>query len=339
MLELNHESDREVRITVVGDGGWGTALSLLLDENGRDVLLWSVDREYAHQMARTRRNPKFLPGVRLPRSIKISSELGEAMEFGDMLIFAVPTQYMRAVLRRCKRYFNGNPIVNVAKGLEARTMLRGSQIIAEVLRTERVVVLSGPSHAEEVARKLPTTVVVASRDDELARDVQSVMMSPYFRVYTSDDIIGVELGGALKNVIAIAAGICDGLGLGDNTKAALLTRGTVEIARLGRAMGARPETFWGLSGIGDLITTAVSPHGRNRRVGYLIGKGRSLRGILDSMSQVAEGVWTAKAVHKLSKLYGVEMPICEQVYRVLHRGKNPERAVAELMLREPKSEL
>jgi len=250
-----------MKITVLGDGGWGTALSILLDGNGHETMLWSVDPDYARILRERRSNPKFLPGVRIPKTVRITSSPSEAMEFGELIFSAVPVQYMRAVLKQCRRSHRGAPIVNAAKGLEIGTLLRGSEVVRDVLGEVPVGAISGPSHAEEVARRLPTTVVAASQVRGLPETVQRALNNDRFRVYTSSDIMGVELGGAIKNVIAIAAGISDGLGFGDNTKAALLTRGTVELARLGAALGARPETFWGLSGIGDLITTG--PTGTN----------------------------------------------------------------------------
>lgn len=330
-----------LRVCVVGDGGWGTALSVHLTKRGHDVVTWGVDRSYVEQMRRTRQNPKFLPGVTLPDELQLSSSFEDCLTGKDLIVMAVPTQFMRSVLEKMRPHFDlRTPVLNVAKGIEVETGMRCSQIIEDVLGVDvEVATLSGPSHAEEVARGLPTTVVVASESASLATLVQMSFMTDRFRIYTSGDIIGVELGGALKNVIALAAGACDGLGFGDNAKAALLTRGIAEIARLGVAMGARAETFSGLSGIGDLITTSFSPYGRNRRVGEQIGRGKSLDDILAESEQVAEGVWTSRAALAWAQKLGVEMPITREIVRVLFEGKSPLEAVSELMLRDPKAEI
>lgn len=327
-----------MNILVLGDGGWGTAIALLLDKNGHDVTLWSNFPAYARIMAKKRENTKFLPGAKLPTSINITSNL--QLTTCNLIVMAIPTQYARSVLKKLQvtGYRFQVPIVSVAKGLEMGTLKRPSEIIKEVLGADKICVLSGPSHAEEVSRGLPASVVIASKDLKLANLAQSVFMNSYFRPYTHSDIIGVELGGAIKNIIAIAAGICDGLRLGDNAKSALLTRGLVEIIRLGKAMGARPDTFFGLSGLGDLITTCVSPHGRNRLVGIKLGQGKTLKEIMASMEMVAEGVWTTRAAIKLSKQYKIEMPITKEVYNILFRRKNPKQAVRDLMRRRAKSE-
>lgn len=327
-------------ITVVGDGGWGTALAILLCEAGHEVRMWSVFPRYLELLDAKRENEKFLPGVEIPEAIRFVPDRDAAFAGAHLIIGAVPTRYLRSVLEAvapsCSR---GIPWVTVAKGIEDGTLMRGSQIIADVLGPVKRGVLSGPSHAEEVARRLPTTVVASSEDEALAERIQAAFMTEHFRVYTNPDVIGVELGGALKNVIAVAAGICDGLEFGDNTKAALVTRGLTEISRLGEAMGARRSTFFGLSGIGDLITTCFSPYGRNRSVGQQIGRGRSLAEILEGMEQVAEGVITTKSAKALAEKQGVEMPITEQTYRVLYENQPPREAVRELMLRGPKAEL
>ncbi|MBI4711742.1 MAG: NAD(P)-dependent glycerol-3-phosphate dehydrogenase [Planctomycetes bacterium] len=332
--------DRRYNILVLGDGGWGTALAILLHNNGHKVTLWSKFPEYAEYLRRHHENTKFLPGVKIPHDISIipgniKSEIRNPKS--EIVVMAVPTQYCRSVIKELPPLCRV-PIVSVAKGIEQKTLKRPSQIIKEVLKTNTVAVLSGPSHAEEVARRLPTSVVVASKDQQLARQLQLIFMNEYFRVYTQGDVVGVETAGAVKNIIAIAAGIVDGLGLGDNAKSALLTRGMVEIARLGEAMGARKETFFGLAGIGDLITTCISPHGRNRAVGLRLGKGETLKHILASMEQVAEGIWTTKAALKLAKQYKVEMPITGEVYNVLFKSKDPKKAVYSLMTRKPKAE-
>ena len=331
---------RSERVTVIGDGGWGTALARLLVGNGHAVRLWGAFPAYIDEMRRRRENAKFLPGILLPEALGLTGDMGDAVADADVLVAAVPTQFVRRVLRRLARcYRRGVPVVSVAKGIENRTLLRPTQIIADVLGRVPLVALSGPSHAEEVARGLPATVAVASRNVALARRAQQLFMTDRFRVYTNTDIAGVELGGAVKNVIAIASGICDGLGLGDNAKAALLTRGLAEMTRLGVAMGARRDTFAGLAGMGDLITTCMSPYGRNRSVGVQIGQGKALREILAGMEQVAEGVRTTQSVRALARRHGVETPIAEQCYRVLFRGKSPLRAVGDLMRRGAKDEV
>ncbi|MFP4057335.1 MAG: NAD(P)H-dependent glycerol-3-phosphate dehydrogenase [Candidatus Brocadiia bacterium] len=327
------------RVTVVGDGGWGTALALLLCGKGHAVRLWGAFPDYVAEMGRRGENVTFLPGIPLPEELELADDMAAAVAGAGLLVAAVPTQFMRRVLERlapcCPR---GVPVVSVAKGIEERTLLRPTQVVRDVLGRVPVLALSGPSHAEEVARGLPTTVALASRHAGRARAVQEAFMSQRFRVYTNTDVVGVELGGAVKNVIAIAAGICDGLGLGDNAKAALLTRGLAEMRRLGTALGARRATFAGLAGVGDLITTAISPYGRNRAVGVAIGEGHGLRDVLASMEQVAEGVRTTRSVRALARRHGVEMPITEQCYRVLFGGKDPRRAVDDLMRRAAKDE-
>jgi len=332
--------EKKIKISVLGDGGWGTALSLLLDRKGYSVTLWSAFRDYAGVLQEKRENIKFLKGFRLPDSISISSDLDEVVRNGELLIFAVPTQYLRSVLSRIRpEQIKGKTVVSVAKGIEKGTLLCPTEIIKACLPCERLAVLSGPSHAEEVARKLPCCVVVASSSREVAQAVQEIFMDRSFRIYTSDDVSGVELGGAVKNVIAIAAGICDGLEFGSNTKAALLSRGLSEIVRLGSRRGAQINTFFGLSGLGDLVTTCISEFGRNRKVGELLGKGMKLSGILLGMEMVAEGIETTRSVMNLAAKYGVEMPISNEVYKVLFEEKNPRQAVEDLMLREPKMEV
>ena len=327
------------RVAVLGDGGWGTALAVLLHGYGHDVRLWSAFREYAAQLRERRENVKFLPGVQLPAALPITACAAEALAGVELALVAVPTRYLRSTLERLRPAVPTHlPIVSGTKGLEIGTLKRPSEVVAEVLEVKRVAVVSGPSHAEEVARGLPASVVVASRWRQLAEEVQELLSGPTFRVYTSTDVVGVELGAAVKNIIAVAAGISDGLGLGDNAKAALLTRGLAEIARLGVALGAQPKTFAGLSGIGDLITTCISPYGRNRAVGEAVGRGQRLADVLAGMVMVAEGVDASRAVRALAKKSGVEMPITEQVYQVLFRGKDPLRAVTDLMLRRPKPE-
>ena len=328
-------------VTVLGDGGWGTALSLVLMEAGHRVLMWSPFEDYAQQLAGKRENTRFLPGIALPDSLAVTADAPAAVDHGELLVCALPTLYMRDCLSRFVAVCRPNvPIVSVAKGIENDSLLRGSEIIADVLGEVPVGILCGPSHAEEVARRLPTTVAASAHDADLARLIQRTFITERFRVYTNPDVVGVEIGAAVKNVIAIAGGICDGLGFGDNSKAALITRGLAEIARLGCAMGALRATFMGLTGLGDLITTCVSPFGRNRHVGEQIAQGKTLQQVIDDMQgQVAEGVRTTQSVRALADRHGVEMPITLEIYRVLFDGKSPLDAVSDLMMRSPKSEV
>jgi len=328
----------EKGILVLGDGGWGTALGILLHNYGHRVVIWGNFPGYIREMNETRINRKFLPGIKIPNEISLIS--GNVLPDADFIIVAIPTQFIRPTLLKLAPTINPNAVIlSVAKGIEIGRLRRPSEIICSVLRkSNQVAVLSGPSHAREVASNLPANVVVASRDFHLARRLQRLLSGELFRVYTNNDLIGVELGGALKNVVAIAAGICDGLKLGANSKAALLSRGIWEISRLGEAMGAKRQTFFGLSGIGDLITTCYSPDGRNLFVGREIGKGKKLKSILRDMVQIAEGIWTTKAVLTLMKKFNVDMPIAKEVYRVLFKNKKPLDAVRDLMTRVPKPE-
>lgn len=334
----------KARIGILGAGGWGTALSLLLSQNGHSVDLWEYSPEYAEKMATSRHNPDFLPNVHIPEAICITSDLASVMKEKDVLIFAVPSHVLREVaMRTLDHKIPKNALfISAVKGIENETLLRMSEIIEKLyrdyIRPDQIIVLSGPSHAEEVSRNIPTAVVVASISNASSEKAQQILMNPFFRVYTSNDVVGVELGGALKNVIAIAAGISDGVGYGDNTKAALMTRGIVEIARLGMAMGAQANTFYGLSGIGDLIVTCTSRYSRNRFVGEQIGKGKTLDEILKTMKMVAEGIRTTRAAVALAKKYGVEMPITQEVNEILFHGKDPKKAVYDLMTRTPKPE-
>lgn len=326
-------------VGVLGAGSWGTALSLLLHENGHSVTLWSIDKAEVEMLSTKREHSTKLPGVKLPGDLAVTSDLEAAIEGKDFVVLAVPSPYTRATARKMCPYIKGDQIiVDVAKGIEEDTLLTLSrQIEAEIPQAD-VAVLSGPSHAEEVGRKLPTTCVIGAKSKKTAEYLQSMFISPVFRVYTSPDILGIELGGSLKNVIALAAGIADGLGYGDNTKAALITRGIAEIARLGVKMGGKIETFTGLTGIGDLIVTCASVHSRNRKAGYLMGQGKSMKEAMDEVKMVVEGVYSAKAAAKLAVEYGVSMPIVDQVNQVLFDGKNPALAVNELMQREMRSE-
>jgi glycerol-3-phosphate dehydrogenase (NAD(P)+) len=327
------------KVGVIGAGSWGTALGLLCHNNGHQVTIWSIIKEEVEMLRTKRQHETKLPGVILPEQIGITNDLEEAMMDKDVLIMAVPSAFTRSTAKTMRQFCkDGQLLVNVAKGIEEHTMMTLSDILEEELPMAEVAVLSGPSHAEEVGIGLPTNIVVCAHKQEAAEYLQSLFMSPVFRVYTNPDMLGVELGGSLKNVIALAAGIADGLGYGDNTKAALITRGISEIARLGVAMGAKIETFYGLTGIGDLIVTCASVHSRNRKAGYLIGQGRTMQQAMDEVKMVVEGVYSAKAAMELSEKYQVEMPIVEQVNQVLFENKNPKEAVNELMLRDKKKE-
>ena len=327
-------------LVVLGAGGWGTAMALVARAGGYRVRLWARRPEAAAALKRDGENRAYLPGVKLPGELEIASDAA-AIEGADRLVCAVPTQHVRATLGPVRsRIRRGTPVLSLSKGIEIGTLARPSEILESVLDAPKVTVLSGPSHAEEVARGLPTVVVAASRDEAEARRWQESLSSTSLRLYTGDDPVGAEFGGALKNVIAIAAGLADGLGLGDNAKAALVTRGIVEMARFGMTHGARPGTFFGLAGIGDLCTTCYSPHSRNRHVGEEIGRGKKLEAILSEMKMVAEGVWTTRALFgPESEARGIPMPIAEQVHAVLFEGQDPRRAVSELMRRELAGEM
>ena len=326
------------KISVIGSGTWGTAISVLLSNNGHEVTLWSAIPAEIEEMETTHRH-KNLPEVVLPDTIRFTADLETAMKDRELLAMAVPSVFVRSTANRMKPYIKkGQIIVDVAKGIEEGTLYTMSQIIEEELPEASVAALSGPSHAEEVSRGLPTTCVVGAHKKEAAEYIQSVFMSPVFRVYTSPDMLGIEIGAALKNVVALSAGIADGLGYGDNTKAALITRGMAEIARLGIAMGGKYQTFAGLSGIGDLIVTCASMHSRNRRAGILIGKGYTMEEAMKEVQMVVEGVYSAKAALALSEKYEIPMPIVEQVNEVLFGGKPAKDAVGDLMLRDKRIE-
>lgn len=326
-------------VSVLGDGGWGTALALVSQRKGNPTLLWSAFPDYAKLLDEKRENQKFLPGVPIPKEIKITSNLKEAVDFGEILILAIPTQFLRNVLHKFKEYnISKKILVSVAKGIEKKTYLRPSQIVESILGATNLVVLSGPSHAEEVARKIPTLVVAAAKQEAWAVRVHEALGDRGFRVYIQTDVVGAELGGSLKNVLAIAAGICDGLGFGDNTKSGLLTRGLFEMVKLGVRLGANPNTFFGLSGVGDLMTTCFSPHGRNLRVGRELGRGKKIQEVLSGMEMVAEGVDTSEAVAGLASKVGVSLPIMAEVYQILFRGKDCSRAVEDLLARDAREE-
>lgn len=323
------------QVTVLGAGTWGTALAILLCGNGHKVTLWSkLEREVAALTA-DRENIPNLPGAKLQKDVTVTGELSEALAAPDLVVFAVASPYVRETARLAGKYIRpGQIIVNVGKGIEESTMKTLTDIIREELPAADVAVLSGPSHAEEVSRGIPTTCVVGAATKKTASFIQDIFMTEFFRVYTNPDITGIELGGSIKNVIALAAGVADGLGFGDNTKAALMTRGIAEITRLGVAMGCRVETFAGLSGIGDLIVTCTSKHSRNRNAGYLIGQGLTMEEAMKEVNQVVEGVYCAKAALALSRKYNVQMPIVEQVNLVLFEHKDPRTAVSDLLLRD-----
>lgn len=327
------------KIGIIGAGSWGIALSVLLQGNGHEVTVWSAIGDEIDMLNREHEHKDKLPGVKLSEEMIFTKELTKAVDGKDLLVLAVPSPYTRETSRQLKEIVaDGQMIVNVAKGIEEKTLMTLSQIIEEEVPQAEVAVLSGPSHAEEVGRGIPTTIVVGARKKTTAEFIQNIFMSDVFRVYISPDVLGIELGAALKNVVALAAGIADGLGYGDNTKAALITRGIMEIARLGTAMGGRFETFCGLSGIGDLIVTCASMHSRNRRAGILIGKGYTMEQAMDEVKMVVEGVYSAKAAMGLAAKYGVQLPIIEQVNEVLFEHKPADAAVRELMLRDKKME-
>ncbi|MDD3117411.1 MAG: NAD(P)-dependent glycerol-3-phosphate dehydrogenase [Victivallaceae bacterium] len=330
-----------MKIAILSDGGWGTALATVLAANSHEVTLWGPFPDYIEEMKQSRQNTRFLKNVQLPEQLKLESDIAKAAE-ADYLVLAAPVQYMRGVLSTLKPYYEPrrHRLIDVAKGIECETLLRVSGICAEVLGECRYSVMSGPSHAEEVSRGVPTAVVAASEENALAEEVQELFMNHYFRVYTSSDCTGVELGGALKNVMAIAAGIIDGMKLGDNPKAAMMTRGIAEMSRLGVALGGEAQTFSGLSGIGDLIVTCCSGHSRNRHVGEELGRGLKIDEITSAMGMVvAEGVKTTRSTRELACKLNLEAPIVEQVHAIIYDGKNPSEAVAELMGRKAKPEL
>jgi len=330
------------RIAVLGAGSWGTTLAMVLVENGHEVRLWAHRRENAAEIAASRENARYLPGVTLPPGILVTGEMGAAVDESQTVVFSVPTHTMRAVSTDAAPHIDpATIVVNTSKGLEEGSLDRMSQVLHDVtgLAVGRILSLMGPSHAEEVSRHVPTSIVMAGTDSALTTEAQNVFSRPYFRVYTNDDVVGVEIATALKNAIAIAAGIIDGLGFGDNTKAALVTRGLSEISRLGVEMGARPDTFSGLAGVGDLVVTCLSRHSRNRSVGEAIGKGQTLDEVLAGMSMVAEGVRTTRAAVELGRRHGVELPIIEMVQQVLFEQRDPREALGQLMTRPLRHEM
>ncbi|MFA5178318.1 MAG: NAD(P)H-dependent glycerol-3-phosphate dehydrogenase [Candidatus Paceibacterota bacterium] len=332
---------QKTNITILGDGAWATTLAIVLSKNKHNVFVWSAFPEYLEELNKKRENKKYLPGIKIPENIVFEKDLKTAIEKSNWIIFAIPSKFFRSVVQKIKAsqiHLKDKVFVNVAKGLEQKTLMRMTEIIKSELGKVGVAVLSGPSIAIEVAQGLPVLVVAASKKHEIAKKIQQIFSNDYFRVYTSTDIVGVELGGPLKNIIAVVAGISDGLGFGSNAKAAILSRGLAEIQRLGLKMGAKKKTFSGLAGLGDLSTTCISPESRNRTFGERIAKGEKMSEIIKSTNSIIEGATTAEAVYQLSKKYKVEMPITEQVYQILYKNKLPQAALKELMTRKRKPE-
>ncbi|HEY9167338.1 MAG TPA: NAD(P)H-dependent glycerol-3-phosphate dehydrogenase [Candidatus Kryptonia bacterium] len=331
-----------MKVSVLGAGGWGTALCIPLHDNGAEVTLWAYKKEYAEELDRLRENKTYLQGVSIPPEITITSDIQNAIEQAEVVVASIPSQFLREQLKKISDFnFRDKIFVNTAKGIEASTLSTMSEVVESTLSKcpiENYVILSGPSHAEEVSRRLPTAIVASSHHRKSAELIQKLFMNAYFRVYLNRDVKGVELCGSLKNVIALAAGMSDGAGYGDNTKAALMTRGMVEITRLGETLGAHHKTFSGLAGMGDLIVTCMSRYSRNRFVGEQVAAGRKLEDVLNGIKMVAEGVPTTRAAHQLAAKYHVEMPIMQQVYEVLFSGKDPQKAVHDLMTRPGKEE-
>ena len=331
-----------MKISVLGAGGWGTTLAILLHYNGHEVTLWEYKKNYSKILVKSRINETYLPGVKIPKEILITHDLEEATINKNMIVLAVPSQFLRSVTTKITPSDIKNSIlVSVAKGIENNSLMTMSQMLKDEipsLNSDQIGVLSGPSHAEEVSRRIPTAVVTASQNVDTSKSIQAAFITSYFRVYASTDTLGVELGGAFKNVIAIGAGIIDGAKFGDNTKAAIMTRGIAEISRLGIALGAQPETFAGLSGMGDLIVTCMSKHSRNRHVGEQVGAGKKLKSVLKSMKMVAEGVETSRSASMLGRKHKVEIPITTEVYRILFEDKDPVKATTDLMTRDMKME-
>jgi glycerol-3-phosphate dehydrogenase (NAD(P)+) len=332
---------KKTKITILGDGAWGTTLAILLSENGHEVMVWSAFPEHLDILDKKRENEMYLKGIKIPENIAFEKDLSKAIEFGEYIVFSIPSKFFREVTKNIKKEnvsLKGKVFINVAKGLEQKTLKRMTEIIKDELGSVQTAVLSGPTIAIEVARKLPALVVAAAKKHSIAKNIQDIFSNEYFRVYTSTDVVGVELGGPLKNIIAVVAGISDGLGFGSNAKAAILSRGIVEIQRLGEKMGAKRKTFYGLAGLGDLSTTCISPESRNRTLGEKIAKGQKLEDIVKSTSSIIEGATTAEAVYQLSKKYKVEMPIVSSVYHILYKNMAPVDALNKMMKREKKAE-
>ena len=329
-----------MNVGVIGAGSWGIALSVLLDKNGSKVTVWSKFEDEVNMLSQKREYADKLPGVKIPESIDFTTDLEASVKNNDVLVMAVPSTFVRGTAHDMKEYVKpGQIIVNVAKGIEENTLMTLSDIIEEEIPQAKVAVMCGPTHAEEVGRGIPTSIVVGAREQSTAELIQDLFMNEVFRVYTSPDVLGMEIGSSLKNVVALAAGIADGLGYGDNTKAALITRGIAEISRLGIKMGGKAETFAGLTGIGDLIVTCASMHSRNRRAGILIGQGKTMQEAMDEVKMVVEGVYSAKAALQLARKYDVELPIIEQVNKILFDNKPAAEAVRDLMIRDKKIEI
>lgn len=329
-----------MKVGIVGAGSWGTAAGILLGNKGYEVKVWDRKKDLINEINISRENSRYLPGIKIPENLTGKENIWEAVHDADVIVMAIPTHAMRSICQNLMDAINENQvIISLAKGIENGTYKRMSEIIEEFYPHNPIGVLSGPSHAEEVSRNIPTTVTSSSKSKTTAEYIQDMFITPEFRVYTNLDLIGVELGGAVKNVIALAAGISDGLGYGDNTKAALMTRGIAEIARLGVVLGAQPMTFAGLAGIGDLIVTCTSIHSRNRRAGILIGNGKTVEEALNEVKMVVEGVNTTKSVYELAKKISIEMPITNELYKVLYEKKPARDAVLELMLRDKKHEM
>jgi len=334
-------TDRIKNIAVIGDGSWGTTLAVYLAKRNFDVRLWGPFPDYVRQMDQNRYNPRFLPGVRIPSNVVFSDRIDSVLDESDLVVFAIPSKYALRVLKKVKKTdiaLSKRIWLSVTKGIDNASLMRISEIMREQLGRIPLAVLSGPTIAKEVAQEIPSTAVIASSDIKIAQKVQEVFNSQSFRIYTNTDVVGVEMGGSIKNIIAVACGVCDGLRLGTNTKAAIMTRGLAEMARLGQALGAKVHTFSGLTGLGDLVTTCISSQSRNRHVGEQLGKGKSIKEILAAMEMVAEGVETVKAVYKLSRKHRISMPITQEVYQIIYRHKKPSQAVSDLMNRKTKSE-
>ena len=329
-----------MKVGIIGAGSWGIALSVLLNKNGSDVTVWSILEDEINMLKEKHEHVSKLPGVKLPDTINFTTVLEKTIKENEVLIMAVPSPFIRSTSQKMKPFVkDGQVIVNVAKGIEENTLMTLSEIIEEEIPQAKVAVMCGPTHAEEVGRGIPTSIVVGAKEQKVAETLQDLFMNETFRVYISPDVLGMEIGSSLKNVVALAAGIADGLGYGDNTKAALITRGIAEIARLGMKMGGKFETFAGLTGIGDLIVTCASMHSRNRRAGILIGQGKTMKEAMDEVQMVVEGVYSAKAAMQLSQKYNVELPIIEQVNLILFENKPAAEAVKDLMIREKKIEI
>ncbi len=337
---MKNINSRKEKITVIGDGGWGTTLAILLSKKGYPVTVWGAFADYVCELNKSRVNSRFLPGFKIPDAVKITHDLGSALLDKDIVVIASPSQHLRSVLKQIKKsgYSKNAVYLSVTKGIEIDTFKRMSEIIYEELGKVKLAVLSGPTIAHEVAAGVPTAAVIASANIKIRKQLQGVFMTDKFRIYTNSDVVGVELGGSLKNVIAIACGISDGLGFGSNTKASLLARGLAEISRLGVAMGAKAQTFSGISGLGDLVTTCISKYSRNRHVGEELGKGKTWKQIKSHMQMVAEGVPTAKSAHQLSLKCKISMPITNEIYSVIYNNKSPSKAVKSLMARSKKEE-